>query len=340
MPNKIAIIILNWKGWHDTIACLDSLKQLVCPKPVSIIVCDNNSQDNSYHSILNWAAKNYTPSAIGLFFYNEQFLYQNNQQKTVLTQFSFFPFIFIQIERNLGFAGGNNVGIQYILNTQQYQYIWVLNNDTVVDSYALIHLYQSAFQHPQAAIIGSTIIDFQNPDRIQCAGGCQYSPLFSTFNYVLAGKSLNSVMQYNKQINLDYIYGASMFLRIDVIKKVGLLNEEYFLFYEELDYAQRVKQHGYKIAWCKNSLVYHQGSASIGNVQTASREQLARANYYETLSTLKYTANFYPYLLAFVMIFRFLGKSFFLLLRREFYLFIPLCKAYQDFIKSCFIKNS
>jgi GT2 family glycosyltransferase len=319
---NIGIIILNWQGWKDTIACLESLKKLRYARSISLIVCDNYSTNDSYHQILNWAQQHYTPSEIGVFF----------QEKIKGHTSQFFPFILIQTGANLGFAGGNNVGIRYALATQQYEYLWLLNNDTVVDTNALSALHEYAIAHPNIALIGSTVIDYYQRDTVQCAGGCHYSPLLTIVKRAFGGQPLKKVIQHSEAITLDYVFGAAMFLPIEVVQKIGFLNEEYFLFYEELDYTQRLKRQGYGIGWCKNSLVYHKGSASVGSVHDGDRDKLRRANYYENLSTLKYTANFYPRLLPLVMILRFIGKSLALISRRDFYLFAPLFKAYRDFI--------
>lgn len=334
---SIGIIVLNWQGWQDTLVCLESLKALIYPGPISIIVCDNASEDDSYLQILNWARQHYAEIAL---FYQEKGECLRakepgiNEVEPGENEGAPFPFILIQTGSNLGFAGGNNVGIRYALITQKYEYLWLLNNDTIVDAYALSTLYEYAITHPELALIGSTIIDYNQRDTIQCAGGCHYSPLLTIFKPALAGKKLNQVTQYdNKTMTLDYIFGAALFLPIAAIQKVGLLNEEYFLFYEELDYTQRLKRQGYGIGWCKNSFVYHKGSASVGSVHEGDRGKLRRANYYENLSTLKYTANFYPYLLPLVMVLRFVGKSLALIKRRDFYLFAPLFKAYWDFIR-------
>ncbi len=322
----ISIILLNWQGWRDTLACLDSLQKLTYSGEFSIIVCDNGSKDDSFTQILNWAKQHYELSAIEVIYaqkgqsHNSQFTIHNSQ------------FTIIQTGDNLGFAGGNNVGIRYALTNQQCEYLWLLNNDTVVDTYALSTLIEYATVHPQIALLGSTIIDYYQRDTVQCAGGCYYSPLLTIFKPVHAGQTLNKVMQCNENISFDYVYGAAMFLKVVAMQKVGLLNEEYFLFYEELDYTQRLKRQGYEIGWCKNSLVYHKGSASVGSVHTGNHDKLRQANYYENLSTLKYTANFYRHLLPIVMMTRFIGKSLALIWRKDFYLFAPLIKAYRDFI--------
>ena len=324
---NIGIIILNWQGWKDTLTCLESLTKLKYKGLISFIVCDNHSTNDSYHQILNWAQQHYPPSEIGIFCQEK-----SSPLPETISHSKILPFILIQTGANLGFAGGNNVGIRYALATQQYEYLWLLNNDTIVDTGALSALHQYAITHPDIALIGSTIIDYYQQNTVQCAGGCYYSPLLTIVKPIFGGQPLTKVIQHHEAITLDYVFGAAMFLSIKAVQKVGLLNEEYFLFYEELDYTQRLKQQGYNIGWCKNSLVYHKGSASVGSVDEGNRAKLRRANYYENLSTLKYTANFYPRLLPLVMILRFVGKSLAVISRRDFYLLRPLFKAYWDFI--------
>ncbi len=332
---SIGIIILNWQGWRDTLICLDSLQALKCSMPISLIVCDNGSEDDSWHQILNWAQKHYSPSEIAVF--SQEKADRAVQQGKSICHYT--PFILIQTGANLGFAGGNNVGIRYALATEQYEYLWLLNNDTTVDINALSHLYEQAIADPQIALLGSTVIDHYQPDIVQCAGGCRYFPLTTIIKPVLGGQPVNTVMQHDPAITLDYVYGAAMFITVEAVQKVGLLNEAYFLFYEELDYSQRIKRQDYQIGWCQKSLVYHKGSASVGSVREGNREKLRRANYYENFNTLKYTANFHRHLLPFVMISRFMGKSLALIKRREFDLFAPLLKAYKDFFQQQYLRK-
>lgn len=347
---NIAIIVLNWQGWRETLVCLASLRRLVYAGSVTIIVCDNASNDDSVERILTWAQENYPPSEMAQFKYLSDISHfqplpskdvviiqkPNSQfevQKSNKCQFGY-SFVFIQTGANLGFAGGNNVGIVYALqHSFSYDYLWLLNNDTEVDSQALTALSEYALAHPQQALIGSTLLHWEERHIVQCAGGCHYFPWLTIFRPLHGGKSLVKVMQYDEeQIKLDYVCGAALFLTTTAVKQVGLLNESYFLFYEELDYTQRLKQQGYEIGWCKNSWVYHKGSASVGSVKEGNREKLRRANYYENLSTLKYTARFYPHLLPFVMILRGVLKALALLIRGDFYLFPPLLQAYRDFL--------
>jgi GT2 family glycosyltransferase len=325
--NKVIIIILNWQNWQDTLECLDSLRQLETSMPFAIIVCDNDSQDDSVTQISHWARQHF-PQNHAIIDATPPTAHFSNPPPKPHAQFTL-----IQTGENLGFAGGNNVGIRYALTDPTCEYLWILNNDTTVAQNALETLCTCAQQRPRIALFGSTIVNFYRPTIVQCAGGCRYFPWLTRFQNVLGGKSLDIVNAQPETVKLDYVYGAALFLRVVAVRHVGLLNEEYFLFYEELDYTRRLKNQGYPIGWCKSSVVYHKGSATIGQPQQNDKAKQQRANYYENLSTLKYTRNFHPSLLIWVLPFRFLVKSGLFIVRRHYFLFPSLIAAYRDFFK-------
>lgn len=334
VSTNAVILVLNWQTWQETIACLTSLQQLV--QPVPIVVCDNASTNDSVTEIKAWATQHYADKDMTFINKNEVI----NPNKALLTTFTL-----IETGGNLGFAGGNNVGLQHILLFPNIDYVWVLNNDTIVDKKAIQHLSQYMQQHENVAILGSTVATYDQPDIIEAAGGCHYSPLLTRVSNHLQGQSVKSVCAHPPAVQLDYVYGAAMFIRTEAIKKAGLFNEEYFLFYEELDYTQRIKKHNYQIAWCPESIVYHKGGATIGG-RGQNKEKLKFATYYETINTLRFTRNFYPLLLPAVMVIRASLKILFLALRRHFFLLPTLIQAYIHFLQEFitiksykFIKN-
>ncbi len=319
-----AVIILNWNNWPDTLACLNSLARLWQYEKISLIVCDNASEDESVARLRAWAGERFAP---------------NNRRELSAAEWDRhspptrpFRFTLIHVGANLGFAGGNNRGLRYALQCETFDYLWILNNDTVVAPDSLSHLIRCAETRPEIALFGASVLDLARPDILQCAGGCRYYPWITVFREALNGQAWQSSLTAPAP-RLDYIYGASLFLRAEAVRRCGLLNEDYFLFYEELDYARRLARLGHGLAWCRPSRVYHKGSASIGRPGQASRAQRIQANYHENLSTLKYTANFHPRLLWLVLPLRFSLKSLVLLLRRDFYLFPPLWRAYRDFFR-------
>lgn len=311
----IAVIVLNWNHWQETLHCLSSLTHLKLEQhQLSIIVCDNASSNDSFTQIQQWGLKQFPQITL---------LEKPELSNTILTAFTL-----IQTGHNLGFAGGNNVGIRYALADESVEFVWILNNDTEVTPTALIELIHCATQTPEIALWGSTLVDFEQRDRVQCAGGSRYFPLTTIVRPVYAGQPLASVLNLSTQPLLDYVAGASLFLRVSAIRAIGTLTEDYFLYYEELDYTLRLKAHGLNIAWCPHSIIYHQGGASILGQDV---QKLCKATYYENLSTLKFTARFYPRFLGFAALFRFCAKVLLFCLRRHFFLLRPLFKAYRDF---------
>jgi GT2 family glycosyltransferase len=300
--NKVAIVILNWNGWKETQLCIDSLLPIL-NENTHLIICDNDSSDDSWEHLQS--------------FLNQSFI-------TLLRN-----------DKNKGFAGGMNVGINYALENLHPDFVWLLNNDVQIYPDALEKLLISADKRKNIGMWGSTLLE--NDGKTQCAGGCKYYPFLTIFKPILAGKTLNEINEKEidpDKIKLDYIAGAALFIRTEAIKKIGLLNEEYFLFYEELDYTQRLKKANFNIAWCKESVVIHKGSASVGNVRENNKEKIKNANYYENLSTLKYSKNFYPKTFWLIFINRFILKSLALIITGRWYLFAPLFKAYRDYFKT------
>ncbi len=327
---SVCVIVLNWRGWKDTLACLESLSRLYPVKPTTIIVCDNGSQDDSIKRIFNWAQQNY----ISIDTLENELILAKTLEWSKVNNSPIPSFVIIQTGANRGFSGGNNFGIRYALKKQCYEYLWLLNNDTAVHRESLLYLYQYGCNNPRVALIGSTIVNYDDHHIVQCAGGCYYFPILTIFKNTLGGKKLSLVMQSSEKVKLDYIYGASMFIRASAVNEVGLLNEDYFLFYEELDYTKRLQQQGYEIGWCKKSLVYHKGGASVGNRKNGNIQKAKQANYYENLSTFKYTARFYPQWLFLVIPIRIAFKALAFLVRGDFFLFSSLFKAYLDFQRS------
>lgn len=253
LRNKLVyIIILNYNGYTDTIACLDSLAHCTYPN-YRVVVVDNASSNDSEAQLL---------------------AYQECSEQ---------EFTFIQSGANLGFAGGNNVGIRYALE-RGADYVWLLNNDTVIEPDALTRLMERIESDPDIGICGSRLMYYHDRSRVQGIGGW-YSPLTGRTGHIIDEANLNQ---------LRYIIGASMLVRAKVFREYGLLSEEYFLYCEEIDIAERIKIN-YRLAVATDSVVYHKEGASIGNLS-------AFAAHYSMRNTLRLCWKFYPYYLPTVLI--------------------------------------
>lgn len=222
---KVFIIILNWNGKEDTIACLESLKTLTYGNAVQVMV-DNASSDGTADA--------------------------------VRVQFSSVEVIANQA--NLRFAGGNNVGIEYALRNSA-DYILLLNNDTVVAPTFLSELVQAAEQDPRIGIAGPKIYYYGEPKRIWFAGGkVEYWKGWVSH----IGIRETDKGQYDTPRDVDYLTGCCMLVKREVIERIGKLDESFFIYGEDADWSLRAARAGYRLRYVPSSMIWHKVSASSG----------------------------------------------------------------------------
>lgn len=205
---------------------------------------------------------------------------------------------YIRNEYNYGYAAGNNIGIRYAMQRNDGSFVWILNNDTIVSPYALGYLVETCMYDSSIGVCGSKILYYYG-DGIQGYGG--------RYNYWFG---IDKTVKSEKEIaNLDYVIGAAMFIPLDVIEKVGFFNEEYFLYYEELDFAERIKNM-YKLHCDTRSIVYHKEGASTGSNSLNPINKSSMSDYFIVRNKLKFTWKYYKkfiptvYLGIFVMLLR------------------------------------
>lgn len=225
---SVAVVVLNWNGKEDTLACLESLAATE-PSPDTVIVVDNGSQDGSVAEI-----RRAYPEA------------------TVL-----------ETGTNLGYAGGNNVGIRHALDGGA-EYVWVLNNDTVVDRGALSGLLARMRDATDVGLCGSTLLYHDGPGTVQAYGGGRYDPWTSRMTLVGNGREYGERIDPSTvEADLAFISGASVFVRRAFLESVGPMCEDYFLYYEELDWAWRGRP-TFRLGFAPGSVVWHKEGASAG----------------------------------------------------------------------------
>lgn len=216
---KAACIILNWNGWRDTIRCLDALKRCTYSQ-LTCIVVDNGSSDGSVAQIR--AA---------------------HPQANIL-----------QSDHNLGFAGGNNIGIRYAID-RGADYVWLLNNDTEPAPDALSALITKAGSDPTIGAVASI---------------CYYSEAPSTVQ-AWAGARVNLWIGYGRLTTAPHpdewfhtLNGTSMLISRKALDDVGLLDEGFFLYWEDTEFCLRLRKRGWRIASAPGSRVLHKVNASTG----------------------------------------------------------------------------
>lgn len=240
---NIYIILVNYNGYRLTEECINSLQNLKYNDKynVRIIVVDNGSKiDES--KILKEKYKNNT--------------------------------IFIRSEDNLGFSGGNNLGINFALE-EGADYILLLNNDTVVDKNMLTRLLQHV---DSKTVLTSKVLYYTKPDIIWCEGGTIDWKRGNSYNGKIGEKNENN---NERPYYCDFASGCCMLLPRKVIQTVGLLKEDFFMYCEDTEYCLRLKQLGFKIKVIPQSIVYHKVSVSSGG------EDSPFSNYYMTRNRLE-----------------------------------------------------
>jgi len=240
--------------------------------------------------------------------------------------------------RNLGFAAGHNRNIERLLSTAAPDYVWLLNNDCLVDAGTIPALLECANRRPEVGIWGATLLEADGR-TIQCAGGCSYRVWLSSYRQHAHGIDL-SRLEALATPRFDYIAGASLFMPLATLRE-GLdppkcrapslgrawLNEEFFLYFEELDLARRLRP-GLEMAWCRKALVHHAGGSGTGSGQGL---RSAEAEYHSTLSALKFTRLYHPGMLWLTALARFAVKGTIHLASGRLDLFRALLRAYREF---------
>lgn len=282
----VYVIVLNWNGAADTIACAESILAL---EGISfrLVICDNASADDSIARLRDWASGR-AASAHGL-------LELSNDRRTWLhADPAASTVVLIQTGSNLGFAGGNNVGIRYARERGDADFYWILNNDTTVSPNSLRPLVAKAHSDPSFGIIGSTLLYHYRPDQVQVLGGCGFSAWTTRISPVGLGKTadeVTSISESEVELRLDYVTGASMLVSKAFIEDVGLMQEDYFLYFEEIDWAERGRRsaaYRWKLGFARDSVVLHKvGASAETGVSTAA------IRYFYT-SKIRFMKRFYP----------------------------------------------
>lgn len=216
---KVTCIVLNWNGWKDTLECLHALQQCTYPE-LRIVVVDNGSTDDSVLRICT----------------------------------SFTKVTLLKSDKNLGFAGGNNIGIRYALDHGS-ECVWLLNNDTKPAPDALSALVAKANADEQIGAVASICYYADSPASVQVWGGARVN-LWCLYS--------RNATKPKEDDWFDALYGASMLIRCAALKDAGLLDPGFFLYCEETEFCLRLRKKGWRIAAAPDSIVLHKAGASSG----------------------------------------------------------------------------
>lgn len=232
---RVLTVVLSWNSKKYIGECLDSLKK----NKAEIILVEGGSTDGS----LEYLKENYPEHKL------------------------------IQTRKNLGYAGGNNVGLRYALE-QNADFVWVVNPDIVVDSHALEEAMKVMIKDQKTAVVGSKVyfapgFEFYKDryTKSQLGKILWYAGGENDWKNVYAvhyGMNEEDKGQFDVEKEVEFATGSSMLFRCSALRQVGVIDEKYFLYYEENDLCQRLKKAGWKLMYAPKSMVWHKVGQATG----------------------------------------------------------------------------
>lgn len=247
----VSIITVNFNHSYVTDEMLDSILEKNTYSNIEIIVVDNGSKENP---VPKWVEK--------------------------------YPTVqFIRSEINLGFAGGNNVGIK----AAKGDYLFLVNNDTIFTPNLVSILVGTLDEHEHVGMVSPKLLYFDQPNMLQYAG-------YTEMNYYTArnsciGQFETDKGQYDSLIaKTGFAHGAAMMVKRSAIEKTGMMAENFFLYYEELDWCDRIKRNGFEVWVNMSASIYHKESISVGK-KSALKEYYMNRN---RILFIRRNAPFFP----------------------------------------------
>lgn len=282
----VAIIILNWNGYKDTIDCLHSLYQINY-SDFFIIVGDNGSKDESLNHIAEWCSNNSI--------YFQWYKFGDAPPSSIEKR----EIILYDMKENHGFSRGNNLMIKFIA-TINPDFYFLLNNDTEVEPDFMSILMTFAIEHPDIKVLTPQIRYFYNKNLIWNCGG---KIIWGLRKYHYCNLNKNSIRE-KEFIPCSFVTGCSLLFNESILLSDGsLFIEDYFFGEEDFELALRMKQHGYAMACVVPSIIYHKVGTSTKKTKSNKRSFIYYMNrfinvrhYMNSLSYILWVALYLPYI--------------------------------------------
>ena len=294
---RTAIVLVNWNGWRDCIECLSALYGSDAPAVADVWLVDNDSTDGSVERIVQWCrqpqadsawqahegVRHAGPAAIACRVWDA-----NGQPAPLAPQRGL---TIVRSGGNLGFAGGNNVGI-VAAGLGRYSHFWLLNTDTVIRHDALQQLLARAQATPAVGMVGSSLIYYSEPDKLQAQGGSSLDVNGLRARHLGEGSAVRQLPDNPQAVaaveaQMAYVVGASMLVSAAFIRDIGPMCEDYFLYFEEADWAYRA--HGrHALGYAPRSWVFHK----VGGSSAKPHSEFALNLLYR--NQLRFAARFLP----------------------------------------------
>ncbi|WP_177193557.1 glycosyltransferase family 2 protein [Thermodesulforhabdus norvegica] len=259
---RVTVVIVNYNGWGDTLEALSSVFMKERYERFNVVVVDNASKIDLSNEIKAFC------DDVGRSYYR---VTENVPSHAEFKGEVFFK----RLGVNKGFGGGCNEGIKMAL-AWGADYVWLLNNDTIIGDLAMYYLVSLAEYFQNVAIVGSQLRCYPDVEKVQFDG--------SSVSY----RGISEAKDVEKILNVSFVSGASMLIKSDFLRSYGLLREDYFLYFEDNEICLRARRCGFEILYNPLSVVYHKGGSSIGDFMESPI-----SNYYGIRNSLFFYEEFY-----------------------------------------------
>lgn len=281
----IAIILVNYQSYNDTLECLQSISQSGYSS-YTLFIVDNSEDKRDQELFLQKAADVFSFTVVD----SEDFSLAGESKKMWLIN-----------AKNGGFAHANNIVLKQILGSNIYSYAWLLNNDTKISNDTLgnyIAAYESISKQKKLGILGCILVYETDPTMIQGAGGIYYKFL-GTSRHLMDG---NPISEYNPAVSLqiDYPIGASLFVSHDFLNDVGLMDDRYFLYFEELDWVLQGRKKGWVCDYAPSVIIQHKAGKTLGGKNKQKKQSSMISDYYFYRNRIRFSFRYTPFHFPFV----------------------------------------
>lgn len=286
IEQRCGIVIVNWNGWADTLECLEAiLKMEGFNGPVCII--DNGSQDGSLGFFKAWAVGELCIISESCDKRIRELVVPNGSKplrheflrldQLALDNEIMPGLYFIEVGKNIGFAAANNIGLGFLQQCLSLDLFWLINNDALPDNLAYSAMISHGFDSSAPKIVGNVLIEYYSPDAIQAVGAA-FNIWTGTCKHNLEGVDCSELANLPVSVVVDYPIGAGLCINREFLLRNGFLSEDYFLYYEEIDWMHR-RGKFMKAACLTKSRLYHKGGASIKGGKK-SRDRSLMSDYF------------------------------------------------------------
>ena len=302
MSARLGVVLVNWRRAADTLECLESV--LRSDIPLRVVVVDNASLDGSVETIVRWGAGDEVATAASPAMAQSTTPPVDKpvtvRRLTAAEAATAVPddsaVTVIDAGANVGFAAGNNIGLAFLLRSTDIDHVWLLNNDTVIEPHAAQALLARMDATHNVGMCGTVVRYYFRPDTVQALNGHRFSLWTGTSRGI--GHDTPARTPFDPArvaCDTDFVLGASLAVSRRFVATVGPMHEDYFLYFEEVDWAFR-NAGRFVTTFAHGAVVYHKEGGSIGS-SGVKGQRSALSEYYLARSRLRFVRRHTPLLL-------------------------------------------